>query len=91
MEVKFELDTKKALKAAVAIAATYGLFCISKGTFRLGGQIKLSTLYIHTQFNTMVYVGTTSPNLEKQQLQSSLLTHPSVPLLNTNNTNIVSS
>jgi hypothetical protein len=34
MEVKFELDTEKALKAALAIAAAYGLCCvsISKGT-----------------------------------------------------------
>jgi hypothetical protein len=32
MEVKFKLDTKKASKAAVAIAATYGLCCVSEGT-----------------------------------------------------------
>jgi hypothetical protein len=32
MEVKFKLDTKKASKAAVAIAATYGLCRVSKGT-----------------------------------------------------------
>jgi hypothetical protein len=32
MEIKFELDSKKTLKAAVAIAATYGLCCVSKGT-----------------------------------------------------------
>jgi hypothetical protein len=32
MEVKFERDTKKASKAAVAIAATYGLCRVSKGT-----------------------------------------------------------
>jgi hypothetical protein len=32
MEVKFKLDTKKALKAAVAIAAAYRLCRVSKGT-----------------------------------------------------------
>jgi hypothetical protein len=32
MEVKFELDTKKALKATVATTATYGLCRVSKGT-----------------------------------------------------------
>jgi hypothetical protein len=32
MEIKLELDTKKASKAAVAIAATYGLCRVSKGT-----------------------------------------------------------
>ncbi len=32
MEVKFKLDTKKASKAAVAIAAAYGLCRVSKGT-----------------------------------------------------------
>jgi hypothetical protein len=32
MEVKFELDTKKASKAAVAITAAYGLCRVSKGT-----------------------------------------------------------
>jgi hypothetical protein len=32
MEVKFKLDTEKALKAAVTIAAAYGLCCVSKGT-----------------------------------------------------------
>jgi hypothetical protein len=32
MEIKFKLDTKKASKAAVAIAAAYGLCCVSKGT-----------------------------------------------------------
>jgi hypothetical protein len=32
MEVKFELDTEKASKAAVAIAAAYRLCCVSKGT-----------------------------------------------------------
>jgi hypothetical protein len=32
MEIKLKLDTDKALKAAVAIAATYGLCRISKGT-----------------------------------------------------------
>jgi hypothetical protein len=32
MEVKFELDTKKASKAAVAIAATYRLCHVSEGT-----------------------------------------------------------
>jgi hypothetical protein len=31
-EVKFQLDTNKASKAAVAIAATYGLCRVSKGT-----------------------------------------------------------
>jgi hypothetical protein len=31
MEVKFELDTKKALKATVAIAAAYGLCRVSEG------------------------------------------------------------
>jgi hypothetical protein len=32
MEVKFELDTKKASKAIVAIAAAYGLCHVSEGT-----------------------------------------------------------
>ncbi len=32
MEIKFELDTKKASKAAVAIAASYGLCRASEGT-----------------------------------------------------------
>ncbi len=32
MEIKLELDTNKALKAAVAIATTYGLCRVSEGT-----------------------------------------------------------
>jgi hypothetical protein len=32
MEIKFELDTNKAAKATVAIAALYGLGPVSKGT-----------------------------------------------------------
>jgi hypothetical protein len=32
MEIKFKLDTKKASKAAMAIAATYRLGHVSKGT-----------------------------------------------------------
>jgi hypothetical protein len=32
MEIKFELDTEKAAKATVAIAASYGLGQVSKGT-----------------------------------------------------------
>jgi hypothetical protein len=32
MEIKFELDTEKALKAAVAIAAAYGLYPVSAST-----------------------------------------------------------
>jgi hypothetical protein len=32
MEIKVKLDTKKSLKAAVAIAAAYGLCCAFKGT-----------------------------------------------------------
>ncbi len=32
MEVKFELDTKKASKAAVAITAAYSLCCVSEDT-----------------------------------------------------------
>jgi hypothetical protein len=32
MEIKLKLDTKKASKAAVAIAATYGLCHVTKGT-----------------------------------------------------------
>jgi hypothetical protein len=32
MEIKLELNTEKALKAAVAIAAMYGLCRVSKGT-----------------------------------------------------------
>jgi hypothetical protein len=32
MEIKFELDTKKAAKAAVAIATSYGLCRVSKHT-----------------------------------------------------------
>ncbi len=32
MEVEFELDTKKASKAAMAIAAIYGLCRVSEGT-----------------------------------------------------------
>jgi hypothetical protein len=32
MEIKFESDTKKAAKAAVAIAASYGLGRVSEGT-----------------------------------------------------------
>ncbi len=32
MEIKLELDSKKAPKAAVAIAATYGLCHVSEGT-----------------------------------------------------------
>jgi hypothetical protein len=32
MEIKFELDTNKAARATVAIAASYGLRWVSKGT-----------------------------------------------------------
>jgi hypothetical protein len=32
MKIKFELDTEKAAKATVAIAASYGLGRVSKGT-----------------------------------------------------------
>jgi hypothetical protein len=32
MEIKLELDTEKTAKATVAIAAAYGLCCVSKGT-----------------------------------------------------------
>ena len=32
MEIKLELDTEKTVKAAVAIAAAYGLCCVSEGT-----------------------------------------------------------
>ncbi len=32
MEIKLELDTEKTAKAAVAIAAAYGLCCVSEGT-----------------------------------------------------------
>jgi hypothetical protein len=32
MEIKFKLDTNKAARAAVAIAASYGLGRVSKGT-----------------------------------------------------------
>jgi hypothetical protein len=32
MEIKFELDTEKAVKATVAIGASYGLGRVSKGT-----------------------------------------------------------
>ncbi len=32
MEIKLELDTKKTAKAAVAIAAAYGLCRVSEGT-----------------------------------------------------------
>jgi hypothetical protein len=32
MEIKLELDSEKASKAAVAIAAAYGLCCVSEGT-----------------------------------------------------------
>ncbi len=32
MEIKLELDTKKTAKAAMAIAAVYGLCRVSKGT-----------------------------------------------------------
>ncbi len=32
MEIKFELDTEKAAKATVAVAAFYGLGRVSKGT-----------------------------------------------------------
>jgi hypothetical protein len=32
MEIKFDLDTEEAAKATVAIAASYGLGQISKGT-----------------------------------------------------------
>jgi hypothetical protein len=32
MEIKFELDTNKAARATVAIAASYGLGRVSKGT-----------------------------------------------------------
>jgi hypothetical protein len=32
MEIKFELDTNKAARATVAIAASYGLGQVSKGT-----------------------------------------------------------
>jgi hypothetical protein len=32
MEIKFELDTEKAAKATVAIAASYGLGGVSEGT-----------------------------------------------------------
>ncbi len=34
-------------------------------TFRLGGQIKFGIIYIHTQLNTMVYVGITTKNPKK--------------------------
>ena len=32
MEIKFELDTDKAARATIAIAASYGLGRVSKGT-----------------------------------------------------------
>jgi hypothetical protein len=32
MEIKFELDTNKAARATVAIAASYTIGCISEGT-----------------------------------------------------------
>jgi hypothetical protein len=32
MEIKFELDTEKASKAAIAITAAYGLCCVSVDT-----------------------------------------------------------
>jgi len=32
MEIKFELDTDKAARATVVIAASYGLCLVSKGT-----------------------------------------------------------
>ena len=32
MEIKFELDTDKAARATVAIAASYGLARVSEGT-----------------------------------------------------------
>jgi hypothetical protein len=32
MEIKLELDTDKASKAAVVIATAYGLCCVSEGT-----------------------------------------------------------
>ena len=32
MEIKFELDTNKAVRATVAIAASYGLGRVSEGT-----------------------------------------------------------
>jgi hypothetical protein len=32
MEIKFELDTEKAAKATIAIAASYGLGQVSEGT-----------------------------------------------------------
>jgi hypothetical protein len=32
MEIKFKLDTEKAAKATIAIAASYGLGQVSKGT-----------------------------------------------------------
>jgi hypothetical protein len=32
IEIKFEMDTKKAAKATVAIAASYGLGRVSEGT-----------------------------------------------------------
>ena len=35
-------------------------------TFRLGGQIKFGTIYIHTQLNTTAYVGITTKNNPKQ-------------------------
>jgi hypothetical protein len=36
------------------------------GTFRLGGQIKFGTIYIHTQLNTTAYAGITTKNNPKQ-------------------------
>ena len=43
MEIKFELDTEKAAKAAVAIAISYGLCRISEltGHFPLAAVIQL--------------------------------------------------
>ncbi len=32
MEIKFELDTNKAARATVVIAASYALGCVSEGT-----------------------------------------------------------
>ncbi len=44
MEIKFELDTEKASKATVAIAAAYGLCCVSVDT----GYLQLAMAYAIT-------------------------------------------
>jgi hypothetical protein len=55
-------------------------------TFWLGGQIKFSITYIHTQINTMSYVEIAITTPKKRHLQSSSIPCPLASSPNTNTT-----